>query len=631
MSLRVWLPLNGNLDNQGLDNAIPTLTGAVTVDNSGKIGKCYKFGTATGRITVPPSTMTSFSECSVTFWVYILGWQTNWDTFFQAGLGTSPWNSYTFGILRNSSNHVVFAISDGSTSSQGNYKSSDLALNTWHHLAFIYKAGHCCIYINGVLFKDYATTIVPKFSNITYVSIGQLGNGSNYQTNCKMNDFRIYDHALSPLEVKQISQGLVLHYLLNRGGFGVDNILINTHFDSHYTQSTGWDTTKNGTQLASSWGGYNGGVSNSSTVYHAHLKEFNGEWVYEYIKTANENWLGISQGGLQSKLTAGKTYTFSWEEYHVNGTNRVGTGLYYYKTGATSANFHLGIREAAEVIREIGRWQKYIYTFTAPSDADWSKNMSWYIYGHYNGNGTFYVRHIKLEEGSVATPWCPNSSDTFATIMGLNDNIEYDTSGYENNGTKKGLLNYDSNTSKYNISTVFNGSDTCIYLNDFILGNQWSYGMWFFHQTRDITWSIITILNNTGSDSDTQFSFWYNNNENRFQSTANTQYNSSIAAPSKDTWHHFFATFDGNILTTYIDGVVVNTKTITTELTQRFHLTIGGKRSGENAWGYYWKGKMSDYRVYCTALSAEDVKSLYNNSAYIDNQGNIYGAVYEEA
>ena len=38
----------------------------------------------------------------------------------------------------------------------------------------------------------------------------------------------------------------------------------------------------------------------------------------------------------------------------------------------------------------------------------------------------------------------------------------------------------------------------------------------------------------------------------------------------------------------------------------------------------------SDSRIYATALSAEDVKSLYNNSAYIDNQGNIYGAVYEE-
>lgn len=43
-----------------------------------------------------------------------------------------------------------------------------------------------------------------------------------------------------------------------------------------------------------------------------------------------------------------------------------------------------------------------------------------------------------------------------------------------------------------------------------------------------------------------------------------------------------------------------------------------------------YEGGLCDYREYATALSAEDIKSLYNNSAYIDNQGNIYGAVYEE-
>ena len=197
MSLRVWLPLNGDLENKGLDDVSATLTGAVAVNDSGKIGKCYQFGTGTGRITLPKTTMTDIKECSVAFWVNILGWQTNWDTFFQAGLGSTPWNNYYFGILRNQGNFLCFSICNGSTSSQGNYKSSNLTLETWYHLTFVYKEGHCLIYINGELDKDYTTTIVPNFSGINYVSIGQLGNASSYQTNCKMNDFRIYDHALS--------------------------------------------------------------------------------------------------------------------------------------------------------------------------------------------------------------------------------------------------------------------------------------------------------------------------------------------------------------------------------------------------------------------------------------------------
>lgn len=193
--------------------------------------------------------------------------------------------------------------------------------------------------------------------------------------------------------------------------YGVNNLLINTGFLLHTSQTTGWDTPKNGTLLATSWGGYNAGVTNAATVYHAHLKEVNGKYVYEFIKTANENWLGISQGGLQTKLVAGKPYTFSWEEYHVSGTNRVATGLYYFLPNATSAAFHLGIDQDSDATRELNKWQKFSYTFIAPTNADWTKGMTWYIYGHYNNNGTFYLRHPKLAEGSKPTDWTPAPQD----------------------------------------------------------------------------------------------------------------------------------------------------------------------------------------------------------------------------
>lgn len=42
MSLQVWLPLDGDLYNQGLTEAILDNHNA-TIDNNGKIGKCYSF------------------------------------------------------------------------------------------------------------------------------------------------------------------------------------------------------------------------------------------------------------------------------------------------------------------------------------------------------------------------------------------------------------------------------------------------------------------------------------------------------------------------------------------------------------------------------------------------------------
>ena len=45
MSLRVWLPLNGSIDNKGCDPATITNSGAV-INENGKLGKCYSFSSA---------------------------------------------------------------------------------------------------------------------------------------------------------------------------------------------------------------------------------------------------------------------------------------------------------------------------------------------------------------------------------------------------------------------------------------------------------------------------------------------------------------------------------------------------------------------------------------------------------
>lgn len=38
MALQIWLPLNGNLENQGLNSSL--FASSATYDNNGKIGKC---------------------------------------------------------------------------------------------------------------------------------------------------------------------------------------------------------------------------------------------------------------------------------------------------------------------------------------------------------------------------------------------------------------------------------------------------------------------------------------------------------------------------------------------------------------------------------------------------------------
>ena len=625
--LRVWLPLTKDLRNQGLDDVTITDNGA-TFNSAGKLGGCYKTSSTatidlgyngnqinTGSISF--GGWFKFNQAEV--WSAISG--KNYTSTASSATGNLIGNNSYGGVsLQWWSNNIY---TDGSlsyiavqsylrTTTNGARSTGTTAIpfDTWTHIFLTYNKDNNLLqyWVNGEL-KASSTQVVftDAVSRNLLLNWGAIagGNGPSAQIPFLVNDIRIYDHCLSPMEVKELSKGLVLHYPLNRQGWGQENILLNTGFDSRYTQSTGWDTTKNGTQLASSWGGYNGGVTNPSTVYHAHLKQVNGEWVYEYIRTANESWLGISQGGLQSKLTAGKTYTFSWEEYRVEGNNYPTGGLYYYKTGATSANFHLG-QFGGSSGNILGKWRKFSYTFTAPTDGDYSKNMSWYIYGHSGGNGKMYMRHPKLEEGSIATPWCPNSSDALATAMGLNSLIEYDCSGFCNNSIYNSKPTVSSDTSKYNVSTYFGEYNT--------------------PKTDLIDNSLLPALTNC------TITWWEKNDTTRTLLLTGQSTSHYIAASDNNTYYHGTV---GGTKTLYRDGVAGTYKC---EAGVWHHYALVGADISTwtalhlNGYGSYWylKGLVSDLRIYATALSADDVKSLYQNSAYIDSSGNVYGAVHSE-
>ena len=108
MALQVWLPLNGDLRNQGLNNVTVTNNRA-TVNNSGKIGKCYSFA-KNAYLDIDKSAMTNMTSASVCFWIKINSWNTNWDTVFQACLSfpqgsvpeqDCPRSAVEFLLLRN--------------------------------------------------------------------------------------------------------------------------------------------------------------------------------------------------------------------------------------------------------------------------------------------------------------------------------------------------------------------------------------------------------------------------------------------------------------------------------------------------------------------------------------------------
>ena len=238
MSLRVWLPLNSTLDNQGLDDVVVTNNGA-TIDNSGKIGKCYSFDGSNDYISFPYSFPSEDWSYSIWFYTTATTTQTLGCCRSAGGLGFSV-------FLISKKIRIDGVVGNSNQEWTVNYT---YPTNTWVNLIITSKNGLIKYYINGEYQTSKNVTVNnTKLGDVFTIGASQI-SGSNLDNyfKGKINDVRIYDHALSPMEVKQISQGLILHYPLNNNGCGQENLLINSNVEksgkSNVAQWFRWNIT----------------------------------------------------------------------------------------------------------------------------------------------------------------------------------------------------------------------------------------------------------------------------------------------------------------------------------------------------------------------------------------------------
>ena len=389
------------------------------------------------------------------------------------------------------------------------------------------------------------------------------------------------------MEVKQISQGLILHYPLNNNGCGQENLLINSNVEKS-------------------------GKSNVAQWFRWNITD--------------------------SPLVTNQYYTLSFD-----AKITVPTDVFYIGFAQNDSTQEV-LQQGIHVISE---YKRYIFTGkTTKTNINSIVISNYKNYGRGNTNnttGTLYIKNIKLELGQKATPWCPHEADELYNQLELNNNIQYDTSGYNNNGIKTGNFTYDSDTPKYSVSMIF---DKASYIN---------IGQPLFYARDEVTVNLWVKADSWATNPGTFFSsvqsggYGWQKSSNNYKvycgtgTSSNTYITVSLSTTSLDVskWHMMTFTYNGMVLKTYIDAVLKTTTSKYSTKTPLFFnssstMFIGGeadsnKNTPANTSSYpNFKGNISDVRIYCTALSAEDILSLYNNSAYIDNQGNMYGTMYEE-
>ncbi len=611
MSLQVWLPLNGDLHNQGLNNVQPTATGTI-ISTSGKIGSCYQFGTSASDITIPKEAMTSFTtEASVCFWIKILSWNSSYATFFQAGTASTAWAAYIFSLLRNNANsNCCFTISNGSSASNAAYLTPTLELNVWYHISLIYKTGHCLIYINGQLHQDYTTSIVPNFAGITTIKIGRCTNGSSYQTNCLINDFRIYNHALSVKEVKEIAKGLVLHYKLDDGYTEASTFLTSEITNTAYNSQNGKYGYNETSNLAKTIGYFQGktcvkistitaGQSAQPYSYFSNLYTSDGTNAPAYKALSFDYYTTVP--------------TTTWLNIYKLGN---GTGTATWKTTNSDGVFTGTYTNSSNSIRvKPNEWNhvEVILHGTATSDAQWGYCINGPAHTS-DPNYYFLYANIQLEQNDHTT--------AYGSLF--HNNIVYDSSGYSNNAVSVGTITTSNSSPRYNLSTNFNGA-SCIKNDNFNLpGKIWTVTCWYYKPTNPTGYEgLFCLSRNAGADADKKFAAMPNSSYIWYKGESGS---TSISQIKIGQWTFLALVCNGSTVTVYQNDQSIGTFNAGNELTGADDLVIGARSNSANAatTSVYFTGQMSDFRIYATALAADDIKELYHTPYSIDRNGNVY-------
>ena len=628
MGLLIWLPLHGNLNNYGslpiTFSLVTTGGGVVSASSGGKTNaNCYQRTTVnTVSHITSSSTVNLNGDFTMACWCYPTtpgaqtsanGIITNHDHSYNSAKGSGSGITLRYDDADATKCYISCNTADGSTRTYRTYYGITNIYGAWHHLCLTFKKASKTyrLYVDGICEKKFICDNVaqPNKFNIFDWSTGHSTSGS-YRPLCRINDVRVYDHCLSKKEVKLLSQGLVAHYKLDCGG--ANNLLVNTINPADYTNIV----TKPAT---------------NSIVYDNEL-ELN---VFQASTTATgETYIYSSRTPVIAKSSQ---YTFSCDVWVNDKVRSIETFWLPDtdadpKTGSGWVSGHQQSKSHSIPLRN--GWFHITHTFTTKSD-----ERTGYIRIDNNGSSTegsaaiMKVTNLKLEKGSKETGYSRSMSE-------MNFSPADDCSGYNNNGTASGTFNLDTDTPRHSTCTIFDGNSYIAcgrgpMVRDALTVNWWGY-------MND--WNGYSSMRALSCTEGGGWNFEPNSSKMNFACGTGESSNTYKSIVSKTTfanyatgWHMFTGTYDGFTTKIYIDGVLEGSSATGTSRVPLYYNTSNGIFIGAEAAGSAtipttpkFTGKISDVRIYCTALSADDIRILYETAGSVTKEGGLIAYDFKE-
>lgn len=596
MALIAHYKLDGNAnDLSGISHGINN--GATWV--TGKLGQAASFdGTATPYIRFPNAIINNLQDFTFSLWCYCLSYCPIADNrFIFSCENTDVGNYILFGPQATT---FIFYVAGAVY-----FFISTLPLNVWALFTITRKGNSLSLYKDGIFIASQTCLTTTLTANgATILGQEQDGPLGGFNTNqCwhgYVDDLKIYNHALSLKEVKELYKAKILHYKFDQLEEYTTN-LVPYPLDN-------WD----GTNFV--FPAYNYDATGTATITRTNItgNPINSPYVLRYSTgtTGYKYWAILCPA---SGVTADGTYTFSYYSRIVSGaTSSNLNNQQLWRNNTTGDKVCTGLNPV-----HTNEWKRQVAT--GPILA--GETLSFFVIhsGTLTGGIVIDFCGFQLEMKDHATPF----------IVGTRADVITDSSGYGNNG----IVIPSGHKWQQSIVKVGTG---CPYFrginySDFIrvsLTGLWSgdTSVSWWEYNPNATDKIATSLGAYGS------SGVYMHKGNQINIYTGTNELGSVAwAVTPNVWRHHALTYNRTTLSFshYINGTNIGSTVLTAPIIPSIQEVYIGTYMGETT-TWATNGYIDDYRIYNSCLTQSDITELYQTRASLDTNGTLSAQSLQE-
>lgn len=314
---------------------------------------------------------------------------------------------------------------------------------------------------------------------------------------------------------------------------------------------------------------------------------------------------------LTENLVQGETYTLQFWDVNVSHTGKseseLGISAYWGSSSGSNAIKHFN----GTSFFTNGHADYLKYTFTI-YDHQSSSNAEILIYNsvrEVTGVKNLSIGKWKLEKGNKATEYIESNFDN-----GLDIQFVSDSSGYGHHGTVMNTVEYSNDTPKYLLSCNLTSENSYI-SGEYYASEEITFSTWVKFKTIKAA-HVIDGRTSNGSG----YQPFYCNTNGTIQTGGTGAYPNVSCNFQIDRWYHYAVAYDSETVKCYVDGELIGSAARGNSFNTMIPLTLASRCNQSNYSDVY----LSDFRIYCTALSQDDIKDLYQTSAKVDKLGNIH-------